>query len=50
MILQPKLGLGHLVLGFLDHTQLHTHIHPVGLLWASDQLVAETVTFKTHNK
>jgi hypothetical protein len=26
------------------------HTHPVGLLWMSDQLVAEAATFTTHNK
>jgi hypothetical protein len=26
------------------------HTHPVGLLWTSDQLVAEGTTFTTHNK
>jgi len=48
--LQPKWGLGHLVLGFLDHTQIHTHPHPVGFLWTSDQLVSEAATYKKHNK
>jgi len=46
------------LLRFLDHTQLHTHTHththkrtrPVGLLWTSDQLVAETATYRAHNK
>ena len=35
---------------FLDHTQLDTLTHSVGLLWTSDQLVAETATYETHNK
>jgi len=41
-----------LLLRFIDqrHTQLGTHIHPVGLLWTSDQLVAEAATYTTHNK
>jgi hypothetical protein len=33
---------------FMDHTQLHTPLL-VGLLWASDQPVAETSTWQTHN-
>jgi len=38
-------------LSYVDHTQLHTHTHPAGLLWTSDHLVAEAAaTFKTHNK
>jgi hypothetical protein len=28
----------------------HTHIHTVGLLWTSDQLVAEAATYTTHNE
>ena len=44
MAQQPKLGLGRLFFQFLDHT------HPVGLLWTSDQLVAEAATYTTHNK
>ena len=46
--------LGHLsLLRFLHHTQLHTnthtHTHSVGLLWTSDQPIAEAVTYTTHN-
>jgi hypothetical protein len=35
-----------------SHTLLDTHTHtkPVGLLWTSDQPVAETATLKTHKK
>jgi hypothetical protein len=29
-----------------DHTQTHTHTHLVGLLWTSDQSVAETSTWQ----
>ena len=36
---RPKPGPVRLLLRSLDHT--HTHTHPVGLLWTSDQLVAE---------
>jgi hypothetical protein len=36
-------------LKFLAHTPLYTH-HPVVLLWASDQLVAEAAAYTTHNK
>jgi hypothetical protein len=32
------------------HTQTNTHTYPVGLLWTSDKLVAETATDTTHNK
>jgi len=31
----------------LTHT--HTHTHSVGLLWASDQPIAQTSTCETHN-
>jgi hypothetical protein len=34
---------------FLDHTQLDTHTHPVGLLWTSDQLITAVTNNKTHN-
>ena len=30
------------------HTHTHTHTHRVGLLWTSDQLVAEAATYTTH--
>ena len=33
-----------------QHTDTHTHTHLIGLLWPSDQLVAETATHTTHNK
>jgi hypothetical protein len=32
------------------NTHKHTHTHPVGLLWTSDQPVAEVATYTTHNK
>jgi hypothetical protein len=40
------------LLRFRDHTQLdtHTHTHPVGLLWTSDQPVTESATYTTHKK
>jgi hypothetical protein len=41
MVLQPKSGLGLLFLRFLNHTIRHT----VGLLWTSDQPVAEASTY-----
>jgi hypothetical protein len=28
----------------------HTHTHPVGILWTSDQLAANAATYKIHNK
>jgi hypothetical protein len=41
---QPNSGLGRLILQVpIPHTIRHTH--PVGLLWTSDQFVAEAVTF-----
>lgn len=46
----PKLGLGHLIVEFLDDTQFNTHIHTVGLLWMSDQLMAQTATYTAPNK
>jgi len=42
---QPKLGPGHLI---VEVSKSHTQ--PVGLLWTSDQAVAEAVTYTTHNK
>ena len=40
-------GRCHLVLRFLDHTQLntHTHTHPAELLWTSDQPIAQAATY-----
>jgi len=40
------------LLRFLDHTQLdtHTHTHPVGHLYKSDQLVPQAATYITHKK
>jgi hypothetical protein len=38
------MGVGRLVLRFLDHTQL------VGLLWTSNQPFAKAATYKKHNK
>jgi hypothetical protein len=32
------------------HTHTHTHTHTVGLLWASDQLMAESATYTRHDK
>jgi hypothetical protein len=46
-------AVAHLGIGrrrFLDYTKLVTHTHTVGLLWTSDQLVAEAATYTTHNK
>jgi hypothetical protein len=46
---QPNSGLGRFLVEVLgDHAQLHTHT--VGLLWMSDQIVAEAATYTTHNK
>jgi hypothetical protein len=41
MAQHPKSGLGFYI--------THNYTHPVGLLWTSDQLVAEAATNKTHN-
>jgi len=42
-------GLGR---PFNDVSRSYTirHTHPLGLLSTSDQLIAETTTYKTHNK
>ena len=46
---QPNSGLSSLVIAVpASHTIRHTH--PVGFLWISDQFVAETATYSTHNK
>jgi hypothetical protein len=46
---QPNSGLGRLIFEvFGSHTIRHTQ--PVGLLSASDQLVAGVATYTTHNK
>jgi len=45
----PNSGPDHLVSRFLDHTQLQ-RTHPLGLLWARDQLVAVAATYTAHNK
>ena len=37
-------------LRFLDHTQLDTHTQTAGLLWMSEQLVAESSTYTKHKK
>jgi hypothetical protein len=42
MALQPTLGL---VLLCIEVTYSHTYRHTVGLLWTSDQPVAETSTY-----
>jgi hypothetical protein len=39
---------GALLLRFIYHTQIYTH--PVGLIWTSDQLVADAANYTTHNK
>ena len=46
---QPESGLGRLIVK-VSRSHTHRHTHPVGLLWTSDKLVAETATFTTHNK
>ena len=48
MAQQPNTVWTPSFLVFLDHT--HTHTHPVGLLWTSDNFVAEISTYITHNK
>lgn len=45
--LQPKSGIGRLVLMFIRRAQLETHTQPTGLLSTSDQPVAEAVMYKT---
>jgi hypothetical protein len=47
--LQPNSGLGHLAVeDSISHTIRHKR--PVGLLWMSDQLIAEAATYTTHIK
>jgi len=51
LVQQPKSGPGRLIIEVSwSHKIRHTHTHPVGLLWASDQPVAEAATYTTHNK
>ena len=38
------------MLKFLDHTKLENHTQPVGLLWTSDQLIAEVAIYTAQNK
>ena len=55
---QSKSGLDASLLRFIGHTHLarpptqkkHTHTHSVGLLWTSDQPVAEAATYATHRE
>jgi hypothetical protein len=51
MALQPKATPCRLVLKFQSKTHLdtHTHAHPAGFLWMSDQVVANTTAYTTHN-
>jgi hypothetical protein len=49
---RPKSGRGRLIFEVATshtHTHTHTQTRPVGLLWTSDQLVAEAATYTTHN-
>jgi hypothetical protein len=34
----------------ISHNSTHTHTHPFGLPWTSDQPVAEAAACTTHNK
>jgi hypothetical protein len=45
---QPKSGIGNLT-GEVPRSQkhIHTHTHPVDLLWTSDKLVAAAATYTT---
>jgi hypothetical protein len=48
---QPNTGLGRLTVEVSgSHTRTHAHTHAAGLLWTSDQFVAEAATYTTHNK
>jgi len=38
------------VLRFFCHTQLGTRIHPAGLLWTSDQIVAVAAIYTIHRE
>ena len=46
---QTNWGMGRLI---VDVSRSYTirHTHPVGLLWTSDQHVAEIATYTAHNK
>jgi len=50
--LQPKPGLGCLVLRLLDlmHLDTRARARAVGILWTSDQLVPGAATYITHKK
>jgi hypothetical protein len=49
VVQQSKSGIGHLIVKVSrSHTTRQTH--PVGHLWTSDQLVADTAAYTTHNK
>jgi len=48
----PNSGLGRLIVKVSrSHTIRHTHtqLHTIGLLWISDQLVAEAATYSTQS-
>jgi len=48
---QTKSGLDRLVVEVSrSHTIRHTHTHQLGLLWTSDQPVAEAATYTTHKR
>jgi hypothetical protein len=54
---QPNSDPGHFIVEVSrskiharTHAHTHTHTQPVGLLWTSDQSVAEAATCTTHNK
>ena len=48
---QPNSGLGRLTIPVsVSHTHTHTHTHSVGVLWTSEQLLAEAATYTTQNR
>jgi hypothetical protein len=50
VVQQPKSALGRPVIEVFRSYTVMTHSHPVGLLWTSDQLVADVTTYITNSK
>jgi hypothetical protein len=57
VVQQPKTGPDHLMVEVSrshtirhTHARRHTHTHPVGLLWMSDQLVADASAYTRESK
>ena len=50
MVQRPKSGLGRLIIQISGAPTVMAHTRPVGLLWTSDQLVADVTTYATNTK